>query len=333
MNRKYHTLSQEILGYIGFSAIISAFIFWLLRMITTSIVEEHIFNQNITIDEFEWINIDHKIFIFAMILSCIIFSLLFLSLLSKKIRYINQINASIHDFSKTIPLIGNDELTQLASTINEVSFKQNQLREKEKELSIEKENLIHSLAHDIRTPLTSILSYSDYMINHDIDLNEQKDYLNLIHKKAKQIHELTDILLDGNKRNLEYFENGLFLFKQLLSEFEEELEDYFDLHIDLSHCDLFSGTFDIQELRRIFDNLSSNIQKYADSNEPIILHLSTNNNNLIIEQSNKIKQDLNQQDSYHIGINSIKRIVQMYHGKVEINQTETSYTIHIHLHL
>ena len=328
--QKSRTLSQEILGYIARSAIISILLFWLLSKLTTALVESYCFDNQIYMSEYDWLTIDHRIFIVAVILACITFTILFLSQLSNRIAYIHKIKQGIDAlYSNTsitsIPLEGNNELTTLASTINEVSQAQNELRQKEKALALEKENLIRTLGHDIRTPLTSILSYSEYLLTQkEFDENT----LILIKKKAEQIRDLTNILLDGNKRNLEYFENGKLLFEQMLDAFSEELEDHFNVIQNTSQCSTFSANFDIQELQRIFDNLASNIQKYADAQQPIYIDVSTKEDTLILKQTNSIAHNI-ESSGHQIGLHSIKRIAQLYHGRVQIEQTETTFTITI----
>ena len=63
---------------------------------------------------------------------------------------------------------------------------------------------------------------------------------------------------------MEFFEDGRLLVEQLVSELEEALEDDFRIDTDFTHLPAFSGSFDLRELQRVFDNLVSNIKKYAE---------------------------------------------------------------------
>ena len=90
-----------------------------------------------------------------------------------------------------------------------------------------------------------------------------------------KIKELTDILIDGGKREIEFFEDARLLFAQLAEEFETELEEDFELSLSLFPFPSFSGRFDIGEMRRIFDNLISNIKKYADPANAVMLIVNT----------------------------------------------------------
>ena len=256
------------------------------------------------------------------------------TLLKDRITYIRKITDGIdalHDPAAgvSIPLEGNNELTALAQAINEMTEVRQQLRQREQALAAEKEQLVRSLSHDIRTPLTSILAYSDFLAQQAE--GEQKAQLNTIRSKAEQIRDLTAVLLDGTRRNLEQFDNGRLLMEQIVSEFEEELEEQFNLSIDFGHCPAFSAWLDVQELRRIFDNLASNIRKYADSTKPVILAVGYDNGTLRIRQTNTILSPKEQHESYGIGLSSIRRIVQGYSGSVTVEESGQQFSICIQL--
>ena len=119
--------------------------------------------------------------------------------------------------------------------------------------------------------------------------------------------------------------------EQLAAEFEEDLEERFDVRIDLSGSPPFAGAFDVQELRRIFNNLSSNVQKYASTEQPVYLNIRVDNGTLYILQMNSISIEPGQTDSYKLGINSIRRIVQNYSGSVSVQQDAESFSITITL--
>ncbi len=337
IKKKQRKLSHEILGLIGISAAVCLILFLLLSGITMAIAEEYCFNNNIEMSELDWIELDRQIYGGSALLSSLGFSILFLSLISDRIAYIRKITKSIEKLHNgeqnvVIPLEGANELTELAAAINNMSVTRQELEEKERSLALEKEQFIHTLSHDIRTPLTSILAYSDYLNNKEkITHEEQKTYFALIKSKGEQIRDLTGILLEGARRNPEKFEDGKFLLEQIVAELEESLEDRFRLRIDLSECPDFTGCFDVQELRRIFDNLTSNIQKYADPKQEVALKIGTDNGQLIIRQHNAVLQGASNPDSYRIGISSIRRIAQYYKGQVSTFNNKKTFEIIITL--
>lgn len=330
---KSRKLSHEILGLIGLSAVVSLILFLLLSGIATAVAETYCFEHDIPMTEFDWIGVDRWIFGVSVSLSCCGFSVLFLCLLGDKIAYIRKITAGIdalHDPANavTIPLVGNNELTELAKSLNHMSEVRQQLREKEQALVQEKEQLIRTLAHDIRTPLTSILAYSDYLTEHpEITPAEQNGYLQLIRSKGQQIRDLTAILLDGTQRNPEQFDDGKLLMEQIAAEFAEDLEEQFAVITDLDRCAAFSARLDVQELRRIFDNLSSNVRKYADPQKPVKLTVCFENGSLLICQTNGVLPRKPQAESYQLGLNSIRRIAQLYGGSVTVEETAELFSI------
>ena len=155
------------------------------------------------------------------------------------------------------------------------------------------------------------------------------EYITRVQRKAEQIKSLTDQLLDGGARNLEKIENGKFLMQQLADEWETALENSFRCEINMGNCPDFAGEFDVREMRRIFDNLVSNVEKYADESKGVRLEISEKEECLVIKQENMIKKELQNVESRGIGITSIKRIVENYGGKVLVNKEDDRFTIEI----
>ena len=334
---KRRRLAYEILGLIGVSALFAAILFLILSGTGAVIVEGYCFRNDLIMTELDWLAADRWIFSMSGLLSAVAFSLLFLVLLGDHMAYIRTITAGIDELRRgptvlALPLEGNNELTALAEAVNDLSAAQQRLREKERAMAQEKEQFLRTLSHDIRTPLTSILAYSEYLSG-DAQLSpeEQRMHLQLLRKKAEQIRDLTALLLDGDRRSPEYFADARLLMEQLAAEFEEVLEDRFDIQTDLSGCPAFSGSFDAQELRRIFDNLSSNVEKYADRSQPVFLSICVTQEGLHIRQSNGICADAGPKDSYRLGLNSIRRMAQSYGGRVTVQKDEKRFAIEISL--
>jgi len=334
---KTRPLAWEILGIAAVSLLISLALFWILSHGAIAVAENYCFEKDIVMTEFDWIDMDRWIFTGSAIVSAFSFSLLLLAQLADRMTYIRKLTEGIHRLTReeediSVPLEGNNELTVLAQAINRMSQTRRELREKEQTLAREKEQLIRTLSHDIRTPLTSILSYSEYLAaRDDLPREEQTRHLALIRRKGEQIRDLTDILLEGSRRSPEYFEDAGLLFRQLAAEFEELLEDDFRVQTELSGCGSFSGSFDVGEMRRIFDNLISNVQKYADPAAPVVLELRKTEEKLIIRQTNAVRPEPRQQESYTLGIRSIRRIAQYYGGSVETRQEDGRFAVTVTL--
>lgn len=332
-SKKRRKFAHEILGIIALCGLISLLLFLLLVNITSTAVEIYCIDYDVPMTEFDWIAVDRLIFGAGAVIAILCFSILFLALLSNRLSYIRKLTEGIHRLhpqhsGAPIPLEGNNELTELAEAINQMSAAQMQLRKKEQALALEKEQLIRTLSHDIRTPLTSVLSYSEYLATEpELSREEQQAHLQTIRKKAEQIRDLTDILLDGKAGNEEFFEDARLLLVQLAQEFEEALEDRFSVRTDFSRCIPFRGHFDVQQLRRVFDNLSSNVAKYADPAEPVFLFVSIQDGVLVIRQANTVLVSDDPATGHGLGISSIRRIAQHYGGRVSTRKTQTQFAI------
>ena len=334
---KGRKLSREILGLFGASAAISLFLGGFLNVMANSLIITYCEKNGIEYTEMLAWSSNLWIRSICCVAAAFIFVVLFLFLVGQRISYLQEIIRGIdalreHRMDYEIPLEGNNEFTRLAESINYLSRTEKELQHKEALLREEREGMIRALSHDIRTPLTTILSYTEYIQGKDtIEKKEIKDYLSLIQKKAEQIKVLTNQLLDQGSRTLTEIEDGRLLLEQLADEWEGALEEGFDCQMSLEDCPSFSGKVAVQELRRIFDNLASNVEKYGDSRKPVYLKIFEKENRLLIEQENGRKKNVIDVESNKIGIEIIRKIAEGYGGKAEVSLTEENFAIVITL--
>lgn len=325
-------LALEVIGYVVTSAIIASFSFGFLYLTSISLVEK-VAGKEV---EPQFLYGLGMICTLAAMVVFFAFSLLFIG---QKIAYILSINEGVQrlkggDLTFRITCSGDDELCKLADTINSFAEALQTYRQNEERLKKEKEAFIRSLSHDIRTPLTAIISYSDFIKNKKYDSDEKlESYIKVIQSKAHQIQELTDLLLNVDKRQDEVSKEplleGKLLFEQFISEVEGALEDEsFQVEVDTLGLVDFKTHVNIQDISRIFDNLYSNIIKYADPQEKIYIHSSLKEGYLTILQTNKIKDKTTKgTQSYGIGLKSIEQIVRKYEGEIKIILDTKCYKI------
>ena len=335
--RKRRKLTHEILGLVCLCFVLSLLLYVLLTTFGGVLIEEYCFRNDIIMDEFAWYDVDNTLRGVGFAVSALFFTVLFFALFGERLAYVRKITAGVDilrngNYGEQVELRGNNELTELAEAVNYLSESERKLREKEKRLYEEREELIRTLSHDIRTPLTSIMSYTELLGQKEtLTVEEQQEYRYLVARKAEQIKKLTDILLDGGHREPEFFEDARLLFEQLADEFEAELEDDFAPVTELSYVGAFSGIFDVGEMRRIFDNIISNVKKYAEPSELVELTVSKKDEGIEIRQSNRIAKDRQTSESYKMGLYSIRRIAQNYGGTVEVRDENGKYEIMITL--
>jgi signal transduction histidine kinase len=323
----------EILVTVAVCFGVCLILYLLLGFVGRSIVDSYCFYHDVYLDEFALRKLDNTVAGIAFVISALCFAGAFLALFRKKLAYIRKIIAGVHamqqgNYEHRVAIEGNNELTALAEAVNYLSESEHDLRQRESELAAQKEQLIRSLSHDIRTPLTSIMSYTELLAGKErIDEQEQRAYLALVGKKTAQIKQLTDILLDGSRRNVAHFDHAKLLFEQLAGDFEEALEEAYPLTVKISLPDTCKGSFDVGELRRIFDNLITNVQKYADPAKEVVLEIAQTDAGITLRQSNAIRKENTAAESYQMGVYSMRRIAQNYGGSAEVTKTDAQFEI------
>lgn len=332
---KISKLALEVIGYLILSLSIAAFSSGFLFSMSMGLVSKAVIAGNYNPSSTSNSNFFSWLQLICIIAGITIFLALFMFFLAGKISYILTITNAIQKYKagtldSEIDIIGNDELTELADSFNSFLIALSNHMKNEEQQKNEKEELIRALSHDIRTPLTSIISYSDFIKNKKYDNEEKLEaYAELIQNKAAQIDELTKLLLNQNieYNNLQLLD-GKLMFQQFINEFCDALDDNgFSINLDTIGLVNFKTNLDPQDISRIFDNLYSNILKYANNKEKINLKLSLRNNKIVLHQSNSINfQRTHKTDSHGIGLKSISSILNKYNGEMNYSITNTTYT-------
>ncbi|MGV8905163.1 MAG: sensor histidine kinase [Acetobacterium sp.] len=283
------------------------------------------------------------------VLPSILMLVLLMSLLGQKIRYINEIQKGIQiieggSMDYTIPIRGQDELSALAKSINEMRRALNAEIKSQEKAKRENQQLITAVSHDIRTPLTSIVCYLELIQDGRVkDPVKEKAYLNTALEKAYQIKGLITSLFEhalaDNGDVPFHFEtyNGNLLISQIIEEMTFSLkEGGFELVLENCLDQDFSLTVDLKQIRRIFDNLVSNILKYADPKQPVDLGLILNKKECCIIQRNKTVTDFQisgntSVDSNGIGLATCKRIIVRHLGKINYHQLHHLFKVELSL--
>lgn len=176
---EYRKLSAEILELLLVCLVISAFFSAFLYFMSLSIAENYLIGQNVFLSEIQESTLRVWLRSICFFAGVVVFMVLFLVLIGQKISYLITIIKGVDmlrqkNLEYKISVEGNDEFTELAKSINYLSESQRELRHREDQFRKDREALIRALSHDIRTPLTSIVSYSDFM-NKKENLTQDKE--------------------------------------------------------------------------------------------------------------------------------------------------------------
>lgn len=269
--------------------------------------------------------------------------LLYNSWTLKRIANISEevAKASWGDLGHAVTAKGNDEIGLMAEGVENMRISLIEKLESEKEAYESNNQLITSISHDIRTPLTSLIGYLDIIDKNKYETEEElKKYITASKDKAFQLKDLSDklfqyFLVFGKKEIQQNFEtlNGDILFQQLLSEHIGELNGRgftFELEEKLPAMEIET---DVSAIRRLFDNLFSNIGKYADKKEPIIVNIGFNDNMIQIFLKNTINKEHPVVESTNIGVKTCQRIVELMRGEFFCSIDENYYITQIMLPL
>lgn len=132
-----------------------------------------------------------------------------------------------------------------------------------------KTDLITNVSHDLKTPLTSIVSYVGLLKNEDIDSRTAKEYIGVLDRQATRLARLIEDLVEASKatsgnvrvqlENINISE----LLEQAVSEYEMRLEQSSVTSVLSVSASRLMAVADGRLLWRVFDNLLSNVCKYG----------------------------------------------------------------------
>lgn len=234
---------------------------------------------------------------------------------------------------------GNDEITRMAKGIEKMRKTLLQKLANEKEAWEANSQLITSMSHDIRTPLTSMIGYLDIIEGKKYTSQDEMDsYVSACREKAFQLKDLSDklfqyFLVYGRKENhmeMEFLDGDI-LFQQLLTEHTAELLSYgFKVQLEYNVPEVSVFT-DVSYLRRLFDNLFSNIMKYANKKERILIKAFSNEEGVEIFLENYISAEARLVESTCIGVKTCEKIVADLGGELSWNDDDGIYFTKIFL--
>ena len=300
--------------------------------------------------------------VIATICFFIIYFLLFIKRIVKDMTYISDRIIDIADGKSDEKIIieRQDEIGEIAGRINEMTEQINQLITSERDALQSNKDLIACVAHDLRTPITSVKGYLDLALDtKHYDLEQRQKYVRIAQTKANRleylIHDLFnytkltsgEITLHRSKIDL------VRLVEQMVEEFyplfqEEELECTTKYNISYLEMNM-----DGELIARAVQNLLSNAIKYGKDGKHVYVELEcleqevqirvTNYGLVIPEESIKhlfdkfyrVERSRNvKTGGTGLGLNIAQEIVHLHGGRIQVTSgaSGTCFTIALPLH-
>lgn len=225
-------------------------------------------------------------FIFTFIL-CFILGFLGFFLFLARMGYLSRIIKDTEDLAagklnRPIAIKGRSVFAKHAQSLNELrEGVRNSMNEQAKSERLKTE-LITNVSHDLRTPLTSIITYTELLKNENLTPEERRQYVDVLDKKAERLKILIDDLFEVSKMasgNMELHKQRLDLAElvtQVVGEHEEELtKKNLELRMVVPTEPCYAYV-DGQKMWRLIDNLMINVQKYALEHTRVYVTLQEN---------------------------------------------------------
>lgn len=267
-----------------------------------------------------------------LVLSFVSFLLLVLYGIRSKMAYILKLSDEIEileggslDYKITVK--GKDELAVLAEGLESMRLSFLELIRQEARMVQKNQKIVTEMSHDLRTPVTSIMLYTEILKKGSYKGEGQwKEYVEKIDQKARRMKQLTDHLFEyslvaGEEEvQLEEPETCETLFYDLFSETCSYLEQQgfeVSFQVEWPQSRLRIST---DYVMRIMDNLTSNIMKYADSSVPVVVSAAEEGSMVGFLFENKVKKPEEETESNGIGIQSVKNMMAKMKGKCMTEQ-------------
>ena len=186
-----------------------------------------------------------------------------------------------------------DEMIKFSEKLNKIKYEYALSKKIAKEAEQKKNDLIMYMAHDLKTPLTSVIGYLT-LLNEEkrISKDLQDKYMKIALDKSIRLEELTNQFFEITRYNLNDMPinktqlNLSILFDQLIEEFYPMLEDR-KLELKVNKPNTLIYNADGDKLARAFGNLLKNAISYSYENTVIEIEMIDNEDNIEVIFKNK----------------------------------------------
>ncbi len=195
------------------------------------------------------------------------------------------------NISYKIPELKCEDMNALASNINDIAKGLDESVNAKLKAERMKTELITNVSHDLKTPITSIINYTELLSKIEDLPEEARDYTAVIAKKSERLKNLTQDLFDiskvqsGNEQIIFEKLDTALLISQSLGEYDNEIgQSGMTFCVDAPK-ELYISA-DGRKMSRVVGNLISNILKYAMKNTRVFITAAEKDGDIVMEFKN-----------------------------------------------
>lgn len=255
-----------------------------------------------------------------------------ISRLAKQVRQVSQGNLTLE-----IRPSSKDEIGDLAEDVDTMRLSIMDKLQREEIAWRANTELITAISHDVRTPLTTLMGYLDILgENENLTPSQQQEYLSVCRQKAEKLRTLTNelfsyFLVFGKPEptlHLEPLDAGTLLEQMLGEQTADLLERNYQVQTE-SLTESRPIQVDVQHLRRVFDNLFSNVLKYAEQDKPVTVSSSWIGEELHVCISNYVRASAGRVESTKIGLQTCEKLLTSMGGRFLRRQEAGRFTAEV----
>lgn len=256
--------------------------------------------------------------------------------LSRQVRQVSR-----GDLQMKIKPMSNDEIGQLARDVDAMRLSIIDKLQREERAWKANTQLITAISHDVRTPLTALMGYLEILSDESITQEERQAYVRVCKNNASRLKGLTDELFGfflvfgkpNPDQSPEDFDAAT-LMEQILMEHEMNLLQQ-EFQVEKQDVGELTGTIrvDLTHLRRVFDNLFSNVSKYADKTRPVTIGLGAEGEELNVTITNYIADRSDRVESNRIGLQTCDKLISAMGGEFHQRRTRDTFIVEVYLPL
>lgn len=205
--------------------------------------------------------------------------------------------------------------------------------------------LLSDVAHDLKTPMTTVAGYARALADHEVPKEREKEYLEHIYSKTMQMSELLHLLFtyvkldsEGFQLNCRELDLGEMIRKVVAEQYEELEEHGVELEMSLPEEPVIFPLDQLQ-MERVFNNLIGNALKHNPNGFTLSVKLTAEQENIRLmigdsgipiegELAEHLFEPFVQGDASRsgnkgsgLGLGIVRKIIEMHGGTIELVQT------------